>query len=118
MKRDLKIKTETAKGVKTITLPQIKMGETMFCGQGAKKAVIMKPKKLTKKEEKEALGCIRKIVTSIADSIEKNEKEFIDGMAKLMVEQGVLMDGARKKGIDPASLMDKIKEKYMIIRKK
>jgi hypothetical protein len=45
MARDLKIKREKVKGGEIITLPQIKMGEVMFCGQGAKKAVILNLKK-------------------------------------------------------------------------
>jgi len=45
-KRDLKIKREKIKGVEVITLPEIKMGETMFCGQGAKRAIIFKPRRM------------------------------------------------------------------------
>lgn len=42
MPRNLKIKRETIKGVKVITLPEIRMGEVMFCGEGAKQAKILK----------------------------------------------------------------------------
>lgn len=41
-KRDLNIKEYTQEnGTKVIKLPEIRMGETMFCGVGAKKAVIL-----------------------------------------------------------------------------
>jgi len=51
-KRDLKIKRYTEKnGTKVIQLPQARMGETMFCGMGAKRAVILSKSRPTKRPE-------------------------------------------------------------------
>ena len=51
-KRDLKIKQYTEKnGTKVIQLPQVRMGETMFCGIGAKRAVILSKSRPTKRPE-------------------------------------------------------------------
>ena len=70
--------------------------------------------KQTPEQEKRAIETIGKIVTAIANSIEKDKKLVIAEMVASMKVQADVISRARTKGIEVSDLMEEIKTAYSL----
>lgn len=69
-------------------------------------------KKLTKKDEKEAIKNIGNIISTTTSMLRKAEDDFIKEMIEMMTNQSELICKARYKGVDIEKAMIKLKNEY------
>lgn len=75
----------------------------------------MKKDKQTPEQEKRAIETIGKMITAIADSIEKDKKLVVAEMVASMKVQADVISRARTKGIEVSDLMEEIKTAYSLV---